>query len=39
LHMIHGEDVARGIIAVHKKFDAAKGQRFVSFPTEMRGWR
>ncbi|PMD29675.1 hypothetical protein L207DRAFT_444955 [Hyaloscypha variabilis F] len=29
LHMIHGEDVARGIIAVHKKFDAAKGQRFM----------
>ncbi len=30
LHMIHGEDVARGIIGVHKLFKHAEGQRFVS---------
>jgi hypothetical protein len=29
LHMVHGQDVARGIIAVHQKFHEAKGQRFV----------
>lgn len=29
LHMIHGEDVARAIVAVHKKFGPASGQRFV----------
>ena len=36
LHMIHGEDVSRGIIAVHKKFKHAEGQRFVSFRIRMR---
>jgi hypothetical protein len=30
LHMVHGEDVARGIIAVHQNFRDASGQRFVS---------
>jgi hypothetical protein len=30
LHMIHGEDVARSIIGVHKSFKHAEGQRFVS---------
>ncbi|TVY39586.1 hypothetical protein LSUB1_G005827 [Lachnellula subtilissima] len=29
LHMIHGEDVARAIIAVHRKFSAAKSERFI----------
>ncbi|TVY50920.1 hypothetical protein LCER1_G008879 [Lachnellula cervina] len=29
LHMIHGEDVARAIIAVHQKFSAARSQRFL----------
>ena len=29
LHMVHGRDVASGIIAVHRKFTHAKGQRFV----------
>lgn len=29
LHMIHGEDVARGIVAVHQNFEHAKAQRFV----------
>jgi hypothetical protein len=30
LHMIHGEDVARGIIGVHNSWKHAGGQRFVS---------
>ena len=30
LHLIHGQDVARAIIAVHRDFAQAKGQRFVS---------
>ncbi|TVY22758.1 hypothetical protein LHYA1_G009051 [Lachnellula hyalina] len=29
LHMIHGEDVARGIIAVHQEFSAAQSERFI----------
>ncbi|KIW07600.1 uncharacterized protein PV09_01551 [Verruconis gallopava] len=29
LHLIHGKDVARGIIASHKNFDAVKGQRWI----------
>jgi hypothetical protein len=30
LHMVHGEDVARGIVAVHQNFRDATKQRFVS---------
>ena len=30
LHLIHGQDVARAIIAVHQDFAQATGQRFVS---------
>jgi hypothetical protein len=30
LHMIHGKDVAVGILGVHRKFDKARGERFVS---------
>lgn len=30
LHLIHGQDVARAIIAVHQNFAQAVGQRFVS---------
>ena len=33
LHMIHGKDVARGIVAVHKKFESARGERFVCIPS------
>jgi hypothetical protein len=29
LHMIHGHDVARAVVAVHRQFDRAAGQRFV----------
>jgi hypothetical protein len=31
LHMVHGEDVSRGIIAVHERFEKARGERFVGF--------
>lgn len=34
LHLVHGEDVARAIIAVHHKFKIAKGQRFVRSKVE-----
>jgi hypothetical protein len=30
LHMVHGLDVARAIIAVHQNFEQASGERFVS---------
>lgn len=30
LHVIHGTDVARAIVAVHQKFHHAAGQRFVT---------
>jgi hypothetical protein len=29
VHLIHGKDVARGIVAVHRNFDAVKGQRWI----------
>lgn len=29
LHLIHGQDVARSILAVHHHFNLAAGQRFV----------
>ena len=29
LHLIHGKDVARGVVACHKHFDAVKGQRWI----------
>jgi hypothetical protein len=29
LHLIHGKDVARGIVAVHQNFDKVKGQRWL----------
>jgi len=29
LHMVHGEDVARGIVGVHLNFEKAKGERFM----------
>jgi hypothetical protein len=32
LHMIHGLDVARGILAVHQNFNKALGERFVCPP-------
>ena len=33
LHMIHGKDVARGIMAVHRNPTAATGQRYVRDPS------
>lgn len=35
LHMVHGLDVARGIIGVHQNFFKAKGQRYVSPTTPL----
>jgi hypothetical protein len=35
LHLVHGEDVARAIIAVHHKFQSAKSQRFVRLEVEF----
>lgn len=32
LHMIHGLDVARSILAVHQNFSKAAGQRWVCYP-------
>ncbi|KAI9266698.1 hypothetical protein BDA99DRAFT_506451 [Phascolomyces articulosus] len=30
LHLIHGKDVARAIVAVHQQFNKAKGERWVA---------
>jgi hypothetical protein len=35
LHMIHGTDVARAIVAVHCNFKHATGQRFVFYFTAL----
>jgi len=37
LHMVHGQDVARGIVAVHQSFRKAVCQRYVLLP--MSPWR
>lgn len=29
LHLIHGEDVARGVVAVHENFEKVEGQRWI----------
>jgi hypothetical protein len=34
LHMVHGQDVARAIIAVHQNFPKAAGQRYVRCPID-----
>ncbi|PVH77572.1 hypothetical protein DL98DRAFT_265961 [Cadophora sp. DSE1049] len=38
LHMIHGLDVARGILAVHEKWDKATGQRFMQTDLMVYDW-
>ncbi|KUJ07630.1 uncharacterized protein LY89DRAFT_677839 [Mollisia scopiformis] len=38
LHMIHGEDVARAIVAVHQKWSAAKGQRWMLTDLNVYDW-
>jgi hypothetical protein len=36
LHMVHGQDVSRGIIGVHQNFEKAAGQRWVRILTIFR---
>ncbi|KAH7336694.1 hypothetical protein BKA65DRAFT_553331 [Rhexocercosporidium sp. MPI-PUGE-AT-0058] len=38
LHMIHGLDVARGIVAVHEKWEMARGQRFMLTDLMVYDW-
>jgi nucleoside-diphosphate-sugar epimerase len=38
LHMIHGEDVARAILAVHDDWKTANGQRWVLTDTRVYDW-
>jgi nucleoside-diphosphate-sugar epimerase len=38
LHMIHGEDVARAVLAVHKDFDKATGQRWLLTDGRVQDW-
>ncbi|KAK6586034.1 hypothetical protein PZA11_001091 [Diplocarpon coronariae] len=38
LHMVHGVDVARGVIAVHQEFEKAKGQRFMLTDLQVYDW-
>lgn len=39
LHLVHGHDVARSVIAVHRKFHLATGQRFVWMNSLVHGLR
>ena len=38
IHMIHGEDVSRAILAVHEKFDRAVGQRWLLTDGRVYDW-
>ncbi|KAL2059738.1 hypothetical protein VTL71DRAFT_10230 [Oculimacula yallundae] len=38
LHMIHGLDVARGIVAVHGKWEKARGERFMLTDLMVYDW-
>ncbi|KAI0696942.1 hypothetical protein BC835DRAFT_1271211 [Cytidiella melzeri] len=38
LHMIHGEDVSRAILAVHDDFDMATGQRWLLTDGRVHDW-
>ncbi|KAF9037627.1 hypothetical protein BJ165DRAFT_1353396 [Panaeolus papilionaceus] len=38
LHMIHGIDVARSILAVHQDFDKAEGQRWILTDGRIYDW-
>ncbi|KAK2627047.1 hypothetical protein QTJ16_004222 [Diplocarpon rosae] len=38
LHMVHGVDVARGVIAVHQQFEKAKGERFMLTDLQVYDW-
>jgi len=38
LHLIHGEDVSRAIVAAHRNWDAVKGQRWLVSDTRVYDW-
>ncbi|KAL5314390.1 hypothetical protein ACEPPN_018816 [Leptodophora sp. 'Broadleaf-Isolate-01'] len=38
LHMIHGLDVARGIVAVHGRWEKARGERFILTDLMIYDW-
>ncbi|KAG4438192.1 hypothetical protein IFR05_006316 [Cadophora sp. M221] len=38
LHMIHGLDVARGIVAVHRRWEKARGERFMLTDLMVYDW-
>ena len=38
LHLIHGEDIARAIVAVHNNFDKAQGQRWILSDGRVYDW-
>ncbi|ESK83222.1 hypothetical protein Moror_3279 [Moniliophthora roreri MCA 2997] len=38
IHMIHGEDVARAILAVHGDFDKASGERWILSDMRVYDW-
>ncbi|KAI0635535.1 hypothetical protein C8Q77DRAFT_1097958 [Trametes polyzona] len=38
IHLIHGEDVARAVLAVHAHFDRASGQRWLLTDTRVYDW-
>ncbi|CZT42044.1 uncharacterized protein RSE6_01875 [Rhynchosporium secalis] len=38
LHMVHGIDVARGIVAVHERWEKAKGERFMLTDLMVYDW-
>lgn len=38
LHLIHGEDVARAVLAVHRKFEAVSGRRWIIADLRSYDW-
>lgn len=38
IHMIHGEDVSRAILAVHNQFDLANGERWLLTDGRVYDW-
>ena len=38
LHMIHGADVARAVVAAHRRFDAVRGRRWIICDLHVYDW-
>ncbi|KAF9479630.1 hypothetical protein BDN70DRAFT_858211 [Pholiota conissans] len=38
IHLIHGVDVARAVIAIHRRFDRAEGQRWILSDGRVYDW-